>query len=369
MSTLPNPLPGQGALTGRRARLSAVLVAVLATATLATTVPDEAVGAASGDDRVRRVVAISVDGLAASAVRDLGRAGTPALHRMIANGAATLNARTLRESTSTLPNHTGMVTGRRLLPTAGGHGVDFNKDNGLTAHDAAGEYVDSVFSTVHDRGGTTAFYSGKDKLDFLDRSWNARHARPDPVGVGHGRDKIDRYVRLGETDLLVTRMLRQLRRNPATFTFLHLRLPDSAGHKFGYLSDPYMQAVREADALVRRVLRTVHRRPALRRHTVVVLTADHGGHAGAGSLSHQDPTRPGHYRIPFLVWGASVARGVNLYDRNHDRRRPGSRRTTYAGRQPVRNAEVANLVTDLLDLPAVPGSQLNARRTLDVTPR
>jgi hypothetical protein len=352
-----------------RARLSAALVAVLAVAALTTTTSEKSAGAASADNRVRRVVAISVDGLAASAVRDLGRAGTPALHRMIAHGASTLNARTLRESTSTLPNHTGMLTGRRVRVSAGGHGVDFNGDNGGTVHGAAGEHVDSVFSTVHDRGGSTAFYSGKTKFDFLDRSWDAGHGGDDPVGVDQGPDKIDRYVYTEDTDRLVTRMLGQLRRNPATFTFLHLRLPDAAGHRYGYLGRRYLRAVRRTDALVGRVLTTIGRRPALRRHTVVVLTADHGGHAGAGSRSHSDPTRLGHYRIPFLVWGASVARGVDLYDRNHDRRRPGTRRTTYAGRQPVRNAEVANLVTDLLDLPAVPGSRLNARRTLDVAPR
>lgn len=336
-----------------------------------TAVPQTGVAAApeSPDDRVRRVVAISVDGLSPAAIRRLGRAGTPAMHRMIAHGASTLNARTLRESTSTLPNHTGMLTGRRVLASAGGHGVDFNGDNGSTVHAEAGEPVAGVFSVVHDRGGRTEFYSGKSKFDLLDRSWNARFGAPDGVGTDQGRDKLDRYLLSEDAGLLVTRLVRRLRHRPATFSFLHLRLPDAAGHRYGYLSRPYFRAVRRTDALVGRVLSAVARKPALRRHTTVVLTADHGGHGGRDSRSHSDPRLRGNYRIPFLVWGASVSRGADLYGLNPDRRRPGARRTGYAGRQPVRNADLANLATDLLDLPRVAGSQLNAARDLDVHAR
>ncbi len=70
-----------------------------------------------------------------------------------------------------------------------------------------------------------------------------------------------------------------------------------------------------------------------------------------------------------MVWGAGVAKGRNLYALNSDdRQRPGSRRmASYAGRQPIRNAEVANLATDLLGWPRVPGSQLNANQSLDVS--
>ncbi|MDQ4085977.1 MAG: alkaline phosphatase family protein [Actinomycetota bacterium] len=343
------------------------LAAVLAATGAVPTAPTEAAaGTDPADDAVRRVVAISVDGLASVAIRRIGRAGTPALHRMVARGASTLNARTARESTSTLPNHTGMVTGRRVSAAAGGHGVDFNSDDGRTVHCAAGEYVASLFEVVHDRGGSTAMYAGKAKFAFLDRSWNATNGAPDRVGADHGRDKIDRYVHADDVAALVTRLVRQLRRNPATFSFLHLRSPDSAGHRFGFLSRPYLRAVRRSDALVGRVLTAIGRTPGLRRHTTVVLTADHGG---ANSRSHSDPTVVGSYRVPFLVWGTAVARGRSLYTLNTDRRDPGNRRTTYRGRQPVRNGELANLAADLLDLPAVPGSRLNARRSLDVQTR
>lgn len=314
---------------------------------------------ASADDAVHQVVAISVDGLNPDAIRRLGAAGTPALHRMLGEGAGTLNARTERELTRTLPNHTGMLTGR---PVAGadGHGVTFNEDDGSTLRKTAGHYVAGVFDVVHDRGGSTAFYSAKDKLDLLDRSWDGSHGAPDRVGADDGRDKLDRYV-VDTEPANVTRLLARLRGNPDDVSFVHLAEPDVAGHASGFMSPAYLDAVRAADRQVGRILAAIGGDPALRRHTTVVLTADHGG-LGAG---HDDPTKAYDYTVPFLAWGVGVARGADLYTLNADRReRPDTRRTTYAGTQPIRNGEVANLVTDLLDLPDVPGSVFNRRHLL-----
>lgn len=320
--------------------------------------------AGTADNRINHVVAVSVDGLNPKALSRLGRTRTPHFHRLFAGGAGTLNARTLRESTSTLPNHTGMLTGRRVDAGHGGHGVRVNKDPGGTVHDIAGEHVDSVFTAVHDRGGATALYAGKDKFNLFERTWNPRFGGPDRVGVDNGNDKLDRYVLRTNAGVLVKRLRHHLANNPPEFALLHLRLPDAAGHAHGYMSRAYLRAVRRTDVLLGRVMRTIAGKRALRRHTALILTADHGGHRGGDS--HKNPRRLAHHRIPFVVWGATVARGADLYALNRDRARPGRRRTTYRGRQPIRNAELANLATDLLDVPAVSGSEFDARQTLDV---
>lgn len=52
---------------------------------------------ASADDAVNLVLAVSVDGLSSRVIRDLGPEKTPALHRILAEGPGTLNARTERE--------------------------------------------------------------------------------------------------------------------------------------------------------------------------------------------------------------------------------------------------------------------------------
>lgn len=350
-------------MAARLVRAAAVcLTSMIAAGCVSHAGTGAAAGAAhAGDDAIDHVVAISVDGLNPAAIRRLGRARSPSLHRLIREGAATLNARTIREITRTLPDHTSMVTGRPATAD-GGHGVTFNNDNGGTVHEAAGERVASMFTVVHDHGGRTAFYSAKDKFDFLDRSWNRRHGGADRAGRNDGRDKIDRYVE-GEDAEVVARLCHQLRRNPAELSFLHVALPDEAGHADGFMGRHYLAAVRRADTLVGRVLTTISDEPGLRAHSAVVLTADHGGRGER----HIDPTRRANYRVPFMVWGASIDPGTDLYSVNPARRDPGPRRTTYAGTQPIRNGELANLVTDLLDLPAVPGSRFDSRQRLRVS--
>ncbi len=319
---------------------------------------------ASPDDPVDQVLAISVDGLNPRAIEQLGTNGTPALHRMMSQGVWTLNARTSFEQTTTLPNHTGMLTGRRIDREQSGHGVTFNVDNAGTVHQAAGHYVASVFDVVHDNGGSTALYSAKTKFAFYQRSWNTSGAA-DRTGRDDGRAKIDKVVLDTDNARLVAGLRAELIRSPRTFTFLHISLPDQAGHADGFMGPEYLAAVRETDRLVGTLLSTIAARPALRQHLMVVLTADHGGYGS----SHSDPASAQNYAVPFLAWGPGVAAGTNIYTINHGSFiSAGGRRPGYTGTQPVRNGDVANLTTDLLDLPAVPGAEFDRPRTLNLFP-
>lgn len=312
---------------------------------------------------VRHVVAISVDGLNPRAVRTLGPKELPTLYRMIRHGASTLNARTAYERTRTLPNHTGMLTGRRVDASKGGHGVWFNSDDaGTTVHAAAGEYVESVFDVVHDHGGSTALFTGKDKFDLYDRTWNGTHGAPDTVGEDDGRDKIDRFFYSDDASAAAA-VRAELTSGPRDLTFLHLAGPDKEGHATGYLQAGYLAAVDRADQHVRAVVRTIRRDPYLAANTVVVLTSDHGGKG----YTHEDESKRYNYTVPFMVWGAGVDAG-DLYAMNPDYANPGTGRPGYdVARPPVRNADAANVVTGLLGLPAVAGSTINPGHELDLT--
>ena len=83
---------------------------------------------------------------------------------------------------------------------------------------------------------------------------------------------------------------------------------------------------------------------------LVLVTADHGGNGG----SHSTAGKLQNYWVPFLAWGPGVPAGRNLYSLNRSLRNPGKARTSYSGRQPVRNGHLANLATDVLGLPPVP---------------
>ncbi len=118
-----------------------------------------------------------VDRRAATRPRSAGSAArrTPTLHRLIERGASTLNARTERELTDTLPNHTGMVTGRRIAARTGGHGVTWNDDRrrpptvqrGRGAPGGVGVQRRSTAPVW-----ATAVFASKSKFSLFERSWH-----------------------------------------------------------------------------------------------------------------------------------------------------------------------------------------------------
>ena len=342
----------------RRSLTTAALAAALvvpAAAADASTAPLAAaaqVTAARGETSPAgtRVLAISVDGLNTDAIRQLGDAGAPNFHRMLDEGAGTLNARTEYEQTVTLPNHTGMMTGRRVEAARGGHGVTWDDDRpGSTVAAAAGHRVSSVFSVTHRADLSTALFSTKSKFSLYQRSW--------PTAI-------DRFVTDEKQRRLVRTARRDLVKERRAFTFLHVSLPDRAGHDFGGMSPKYLDAVRSTDRLLGTLLSAIQSHAGLRNNVVVVLTADHG--FAPGLTDHSGRTLLANYRIPFLVWGAGVDH-AGLYAINPDYRSPGTRRPTYAAeRQPVRNGDVANLALSLLGLGKVPGSELDADQSLRV---
>lgn len=305
---------------------------------------------ASADDPVSSVLAISIDGLNPSALRRLGRKGTPHLHEFARAGASTLNARTEYEQTVTLPNHTGMVTGRRITATKGGHGVTWNDDRPTpaTVQEAAGHGLESVFSVISQSGGSTALFASKTKFSLWQRSWP---------------QAIDRVTIIEDNADLVDELVLDLSTTQRDFRFLHLSLPDVAGHDHGFMSRPYLRAVRRVDRLVGEVVHEVMSDPRQAGDTSIVLTSDHGG-MGAG---HSAKRRRANYRVPFMVRGPGIVR-ADLYELNPDYRNPRRGRPGYgADRQPVRNGAVANLSLDLLGLGPVPDSEHDVEQDLDVT--
>lgn len=304
----------------------------------------------SVDVPVASVLAVSIDGLNPAAIRRLGPAGAPTLHRLIDEGASTMDARTERESTSTLPNHTGMLTGRRVDADRGGHGVTWNDDRlePRTVHTAAGERVRSAFSVVHDETRSTALFASKTKFTLFRRSWGS---------------KIDRF-RIWESNRRLMRLVRNdLDDRTRAFRFVHFSKPDVVGHDRRFMSDAYLDAVADVDRLLKQLVDAIESDPVLASGLVLVVTADHGGKG----CNHTDPTRYANYRVPFLAWGPGVAAGADLYELNPDYATPGTSRTSYATTPPpIRNGTVANLATDLLGLGPVPGSDFNKTQDLDL---
>jgi predicted AlkP superfamily pyrophosphatase or phosphodiesterase len=286
------------------------------------------------------VVAVSVDGLNPTALTELGAAELPTFWRLIREGASTFDARTEVERTDTLPNHTGMLTGRRVDADHGGHGVLFNDSVAGTIEDQTGVRSASVFDVVADAGLTSSLFASKYKFEVYDRSWPS----------------ITEFYANPDNEQMTKEAVADLTAHDRSFAFVHLSAPDVAGHAHTWLSPQYLDAVKETDANLGRLVDAIEHDDDLADDTVLLVTADHGGNPHVGL--HTVPDDPDNYTIPFLAWGAGVPRGADLYALNPGLHDPGDSRPGYGPGGPIRNGDVANAALDLLGLSTVPGSEL-----------
>lgn len=309
----------------------------------------------------RHVLHISVDGLGSAQFAALLNAKKlPNFERLLREGASTLNARTDVDFTVTLPNHTAMLTGRPVRGPAG-HGYEENGSpaEDKTLHNNADRYIASAFDVAHDNGLRTALYASKSKFVVYDASFDAASGAQDTTGIDDGRDKIDVYHNMLDTDALVKLLIRNMTKQPAHYTFLHLNDPDRAGHANGWGSPPYVKAVLAVDAKLGRILAMIDNSKTLKDNTWIVLSSDHGG-IGIG---HGDARNEVNYTIPLIVWAPNgVARG-DLYALNpRSCANPGVKQIAFDAKtqQPLRNGDTGNCALRILGLPPIPGSTLNA---------
>lgn len=257
-------------------RRSLWLLALLLAAVLAAGLP------AAARTAVRHVVVLSADGARADAVAAVWPPGR------LAGAAYTWSARTTLPST-TLPSHVSMLSG---VGTAV-HGVRFN------AWSPGQGYLDrpTAFTVAAGAGMATAAFVAKAKLRYLLPPASVRHVavlpfpRADQVEVAR---RAASYLEEARPHLLL----------------VHVADPDAEGHRAGWMSEPYRQAVARLPDTVQ-VLRDALDR--LGAAYLLILTADHGGHGRIhGSADPQDVT------IPWIAWGAvspgPLRRPVVTYD-------------------------------------------------------
>lgn len=218
-----------------------------------------------------RVVVITVDGLRPDA---LERAGARRLLALVRESATSLEAR-VTERPETLPSHATMATG---LP-ASLHGVDWNRERDLALERP------TLFTRVREAGGRTGLYYGKSKLRMLAPGADVL------FGPGPGPAHPER----GRVEAVAQRFARDFPRERFRFAWVHLREPDGAGHREGWMSAPYLEAVRRADAAVGVLLDAIAA-SGLADLTAVLVTADHGGEG----TNHGADRGPASWRIPWI---------------------------------------------------------------------
>jgi len=218
------------------------------------------------------VIIIIIDGLRPDLIT---AERTPALQRLVDEGASTLEAKTVRPSI-TLPAITSMLTGLRPRD----HGVTWNDyDPGKGSVTAT-----TIFDLAHRAGVSTAFFSGKVKV---------RHAvRSESLDAESVRFLPDASV------AILART--HLEEHQPGLMLVHLPNVDRAGHQYGWRSDEQKKTLIATDLAIASILQVVES-GVLDGPVRLIVTADHGGEG----KNHQRLLR-GNETVPWLLWGDGI---------------------------------------------------------------
>lgn len=226
---------------------------------------------------IARVLIISFDGLRPDAI---AKAPMNNLLALMQNGAYSLTTQTIFPST-TLPSHASMLVGvcphrhhviwDELLPVNGyARGTD-------------------IFDLAHAAGLRTVMLVGKEKLrqvtepastDVYEDIEYEKDAPP-PENAIAKRASLEVQYGFG-------------------LMFIHFPTGDIIGHQEGWMSKKQLSAYREGDAALGKLLDALDANN-LRDSTLLIVTADHGGHDTThGANSPEDMT------IPWIISGPGV---------------------------------------------------------------
>lgn len=224
--------------------------------------------------KIKRVIIITYDGLRGDAV---AAAPMTNLMEMMQNGAYTTTARTINYSV-TLPAHASMLSG--LCQSK--HGVDWDV---TTYYKGYAKGVD-IYDEAHAAGLKTVMIVNKEKLRQL--------AEPETTDVFR--------IVYGVESEIMNAAIEQI---PQGFDlmFVHFGSPDARAHKYGWMGDAYFKALREGDEALGALLAALDQY-GVRDSTLVIVTADHGGH-DRGHVG----TRIEDLLIPWVAYGPGVQPG------------------------------------------------------------
>lgn len=225
-----------------------------------------------------KVLMILVDGMRPDAIADL-----PAAKKMIAASASTMTARTVMPSV-TLPCHMSLF-----------HSVDPAR-HGTTTNTYAPQVrpIRGLCEVLAQNGKRCAFFYDWEQLRDLTRP-GSLDVSCFVKGETFGYSAADRAV----ADAAISCLTQQ----GPDFAFLYLGDPDEVGHRYGWMSERYLAAVRGAWEQIERVF------ARLPEEYAVIILADHGGHDRIhGTDAAEDMT------IPVMLRGECFVPGETMED-------------------------------------------------------
>jgi predicted AlkP superfamily pyrophosphatase or phosphodiesterase len=228
-----------------------------------------------------KVLLCSIDGVRPDAIH---AANTPTIDRLAREGAFTWRARTDLPS-STLPCHTSMLRGAPVSR----HGITSNNFAPLVRP------VPSLIDLAFDQGRRTGFFYNWEQLRDL--------SAPGKLHVSSMHR--DCYSPAGD-HRVADAAIRALEEQELDLAFVYFGWPDECAHRNGWMSQPYLDAVSNADACLGRVLAAIER---LGRagETVTLVLSDHGGHERTHGTDRDEDML-----IPWVLHGPGVRSGYEI---------------------------------------------------------
>lgn len=249
--------------------------------------------------RAEHVFIVSMDGGSPDVIK---RSQMPVLQLLVKQGACTWAAQTIKPPI-TLPSHTSMLTGVPMEK----HKITWNSwipSNGVVS-------VPTVFAVAKQAGLSTAMFVGKEKFRHLlqpgtvdEFVYNRAASRTVTKRDGDGSPK--KKESNVSAHAVAANAAEYIIHHKPNLCFIHFADPDGVGHKFGWGSPEQIKALGDVDAALGVIVEAI-RKAKLAKRSVILLTADHGGHGkGHGQDIPEDMT------IPWIAWGNGVKKHFEI---------------------------------------------------------
>lgn len=224
---------------------------------------------------MNKTVLILIDGLRPDGMINCGN---PEVNYLLENAAYTLNGKTVMPSV-TLPCHMSLI--HSVDPTR--HGVTTNVFTPMVRP------VTGLFEQLAAFKKRSAFFY----------SWGELKDLYKPSSLADVRFMSGNYYKWEETtDRLCDMAVECLKNDAPDFLFLYIGETDEVGHKYGWMSEEYLDSVNHAFDAVKKV------RNALPEGSILMITADHGGHDRIHGTDLPEDTT-----TPFIALGSGYEAG------------------------------------------------------------
>lgn len=229
-------------------------------------------------ESVKKVIIFLVDGMRPDG---LHLADTPFMDVVLGRGCYTFHASSVMPTT-TLPCHTSLFFS--IPPDV--HGIRENVWRPLP------KPIPGLFDVIHQHElAAAAFYN-----------WEALRDLSPPGSLAASCFLKDVPDDGGQSDREVSALaLSWLQSHEWAFSFVYMHNTDKTGHRFGWMSNPYLAAISNADRCIQKICRV------LPEDTVVIITSDHGGH---DNTHHSDQMED--MTIPLMIYGPGIPRGREI---------------------------------------------------------